>query len=46
MASIVLLDEFLVSKGMPRTAEDIRREHFERFRLTNWSGSGTWYRPH
>jgi site-specific recombinase XerD len=31
LASIVLLDEFLASKGMPRTVDNIRREHIESF---------------
>ena len=31
LASIVLLDEFLADKGMPRTVENIRRQHIESF---------------
>lgn len=31
LASIVLLDDFLADKGMPRTVENIRREHIESF---------------
>ena len=33
LASIVLLDEFLADKGMPRTVERIRRDHIESFQF-------------
>jgi site-specific recombinase XerD len=31
LASVVLLDDYLASKGMPRAVENIRREHVESF---------------